>query len=294
MTIGSAGVVTLPPFPTARGFGSTATLTLDGGTLVPAAASAAYLSGLTNAFLTNNGGTLDVPSGRDIVIGQAFAPAAGQNGTLTKVGAGALTLAGTSTYSGATTVSGGTLFVTGSIAGSAVTVNNTATLGSGTGITGTTGAVVANSGGTLSPGGSIGSLNSGTVTLNGGSTFKLEISTSVLATDLLAASGSLNLAPTNDVVLSISDLSPAAIFGGNFVFLTYNGTRNGGLFSYNNTPVPDDSLITVGSNRFRFDYNFNGNSVALIAVPEPGTLLSLLGGIGTLIGLQRFRRRSRH
>lgn len=35
-----------------------------------------------------------------------------------------------------------------------------------------------------------------------------------------------------------------------------------------------------------------GNDVTLVAVPEPGVLLTLAGGIGTLLGLQRFRRRS--
>jgi hypothetical protein len=33
------------------------------------------------------------------------------------------------------------------------------------------------------------------------------------------------------------------------------------------------------------------SDVTLVAVPEPGVLLTLAGGIGTLLGLQRFRRR---
>jgi hypothetical protein len=36
-----------------------------------------------------------------------------------------------------------------------------------------------------------------------------------------------------------------------------------------------------------------GNDVTLVAVPEPGVLLTLAAGISTLVGLQRFRRRSR-
>jgi hypothetical protein len=35
-----------------------------------------------------------------------------------------------------------------------------------------------------------------------------------------------------------------------------------------------------------------GNDVTLVAVPEPGVLLTLAAGISTLVGLQRFRRRS--
>ena len=47
--------MTLPAFPTARGTSSTATLNFDGGTLRPAAASGAYISGLTNAFILDGG-----------------------------------------------------------------------------------------------------------------------------------------------------------------------------------------------------------------------------------------------
>ena len=34
-----------------------------------------------------------------------------------------------------------------------------------------------------------------------------------------------------------------------------------------------------------------GNDVTLTAIPEPGSAVSLLGGLGCLVGLQRFRRR---
>jgi len=47
----------------------------------------------------------------------------------------------------------------------------------------------------------------------------------------------------------------------------------------------------VGSNQFTLDYDRNGNSVALLAVPEPNALASLGAGFGALLGLQRFRRR---
>jgi hypothetical protein len=40
-----------------------------------------------------------------------------------------------------------------------------------------------------------------------------------------------------------------------------------------------------------FEAASGGNEVALLAVPEPNTGAALLAGLGSLIGLQRFRRR---
>jgi fibronectin-binding autotransporter adhesin len=117
ITVGGTAQVALPAFPTLRGTGATASLTFDGGTLTPTAASTAYLSGLTNAFVTANGAKLNVPAGTDITIAQPLVNAASQVGVLTKLGAGTLTLSGASTYTGATTTSAGALAVAGSLAG---------------------------------------------------------------------------------------------------------------------------------------------------------------------------------
>jgi autotransporter-associated beta strand protein len=111
MLIGGTADVTLPAFPLARGPGSTNTLTLDGGTLRPLAASASYLQAGTfdNAYVTTNGAHLAVASGNDITVGQVLQDAPAQAGELTKSGAGILTLTGTNTYTGTTTISAGTL-----------------------------------------------------------------------------------------------------------------------------------------------------------------------------------------
>ncbi len=121
--IRDTALVTLPAFPIARGAGSTATLTFDGGTLIPAAASTAYLGGLTNAFIKNGGAKLDVPAVADITISQILENFAAHTGSLTKVGAGKLTFSGASIYTGATNVDDGALIVTGTLTGSAVNVN---------------------------------------------------------------------------------------------------------------------------------------------------------------------------
>ncbi len=109
INIGGTADVTLGAFPTIRGIGSTATITFDGGTLKPAAASAVYMGGLTNAFVTSNGAKFDVATGKDITISQSLTNAVSQVGTLTKLGVGVLTLSGANSYSGLTTISAGTL-----------------------------------------------------------------------------------------------------------------------------------------------------------------------------------------
>ncbi len=115
ITIGGSAQVTLPAHPTARGSGSTATLTLDSttGFLSPAATTATYMPAFTfdNAYLTANGAKFNIPTGRDITIGQVLENATEQVGTLTKSGVGTLTLSGANLYSGATTVLAGALSI---------------------------------------------------------------------------------------------------------------------------------------------------------------------------------------
>lgn len=203
--------------------------------------------------------------------------------SLTKSGTGTWTLAGFNTYTGPTAINAGTLLVSGAISGSsAVTVSSTGTLG---GDGGTIGAFTATGGSTVAPGASIGTLNSGSATFNAGSAFALEINTTTTTTDLLAVTGNLSLAATNDTLLNISDLAAGIYNGTPLPFITYTGTWDGGLFTVGGVPVADEDTITVGANTFTLDYNYGGNSVALI--PEPGSAALLLGGLAML----GFRRR---
>ena len=129
ITIGGTAQVTLPIFPTARGTGgsgSTATITFDsttggGGFLAPTAASVAYMpaGSFTHAYLTANGANFNVGSGKDITVAQVLENNPSATGTLTKSGAGTLTLGGTNIYTGATKVTNGTLNI-----GGAGSINN--------------------------------------------------------------------------------------------------------------------------------------------------------------------------
>jgi len=71
-------------------------------------------------------------------------------------------------------------------------------------------------------------------------------------------------------------------------------------------PYLDDSVIlggasfpsiTVGTTVFAVSYHATassftgGNDIALLAVPEPNSAAVLIAGLGSLVGLQRFRRR---
>ena len=92
--------------------------------------------------------------------------------SITKDGAGTLTLSANNTYTGATTVNSGALIVNGSIASSNLTVNAGGTLG-GNGIVGNT----TINGGTLAPGNSIGLLTvQGNLVLTAAASYMVEVS----------------------------------------------------------------------------------------------------------------------
>jgi autotransporter-associated beta strand protein len=114
-------------------------------------------------------------------------------GSLVKVGTGTLTLTGTNTYTGATTVNAGTLFVNGSIANSAVTVNSGAMLA---GI-GTVGATTINSGGIFAPGSSPGTMTvQGNLAFQSGAIYLVQVNPSTASSTNVTAGGSATLAGT--------------------------------------------------------------------------------------------------
>jgi fibronectin-binding autotransporter adhesin len=210
-------------------------------------------------------------------------------GGLTKIGAGTLELLATNTYTGPTIVNEGTLEVTGSVAASTVTVNG----GSLTG-TGTLGGVILNPLGTLAPGASPGTLTVTDITFAGG-TFSLEINgASPGQADQLVASGSVSLTSNTPLTLSLGYDPVDNVDSFVIVSKTSAGpiSTAGGLFSSGGTPLTEGAIFAVSGQSFAISYQGgDGNDVVIAAVPEPSSLLALVGGCGILLGLQRIRRR---
>jgi len=277
-------------------------LTVNGATIT--------LSGTGYFDALSGNGTINSEDAGSLVVGVN-----GGNGTfsgsingstrsLTKQGSGTQTLSGANTYGGGTTVSAGTLLISntaGSGAGTGSVVVNGGKIG-GSGAF--AGALTINAGGTLSPGSSIQSLASGSLTLNNNSTFEYEVDQIVslsVGADLQKVTGALTLSGT--VTLTMAQLAGSA-FAQNtttFTLINYTGLWNGGFFTFNGNAIADGGIFTAGLNTWQLDYdatsgglNFTSDQVAgkfvnITAVPEPATWALLAGSVTILLVMRRRR-----
>ena len=265
-----------------------------------------------NTTINASGGTLEIGGagqlgsgsyGGTIAVGASstFSYASSANQTLTNVvsGSGALSKSGASTlalteantYTGQTNVNAGTLVVSGSLSGTAsVSVASGAALASGTTGSITTAAAgnVAITG-SLAPGGSTPGAGAGTLNFS------------------LGAGGKLNFASSSTLLFGLGTTSDVVAFNAAGDWLS--GSANATLqldvtlagFSYANTYTVFNNVTTDGftfANITGYDaVNYTANfadagssyQVNFVAVPEPGSAVSLLAGLGMLAALRRRR-----
>lgn len=291
--------------------------TIAGLTQVAAGASVITNTGASPSTLTIQG-----------TSGQSYDGSI-QDGTstvsLVKGGSSTQTLNGASPYTGSTTVNGGTLAVSvsGSLSGttsiqvgngtaaatlradgivgsplSVTTLKNAAFLG-GSGTLG--GSVFAESGATISPG-----TGPGLLTIDNGFNLATGAHLNLQLTGRVAATEYDQVAVTAGDVFLAGDLAGSTLtfaptdFVDIFFLILNNGS---GLTTGTLGGVEEGGTLTIGGRDFAITYvadslttnasNFGtslGNDVAILAIPEPSALTSLLGGMGLLMGLQRRRR----
>jgi autotransporter-associated beta strand protein len=218
--------------------------------------------------------------------------------------------------------------LSGSIAvtvGDSANLSTSATL-SGGGLVGniTVGAASGNTGATLAPSAGSSSTSAGTKLSTGSLTFfdgsanlSMEIGrTSAFSSgggngtaggdvsDHVLTTGAITL---NNANLNLSLLSTSyTLAAGDVLFLIINGSGsavNGTFASLNGaaTNLAQNAIFSFNSQNYEITYNANfttnsftgGNDIALeaVAVPEPGTWATVLGGLGVLVAFQRSRRR---
>ncbi len=177
-----------------------------GGTLDTSSASSSFVitgsvTGAGNTVNTTGGGKLTLqPNSKTVLDGVSNGL-----GTTTievnltgdagveKIGTGITTLSGTNNYSGGTTVTAGTLVVNGSVTGTGTVASSGTLAGNGS-----LGAVTAASGSVVSPGLSVGALAFGSLDLQAGSRYDVEITAAatndkVNVTGALTANGSIKV-----------------------------------------------------------------------------------------------------
>jgi autotransporter-associated beta strand protein len=213
-------------------------------------------------------------------------------GGITKTGGGTLTLlpSSTSTYTGLTSVNGGTLLVNGSLNGTALVAVNGGTLGGNGSINAPVDVTI----GTVAPGTGPGILTVSNATFSGG-TFAAEIFGPFAGGgyDQLVTN-SLSLSANAALTLDLGAYDP--LDDGSNIFVLVDNIGAGpvtgpGKFVFAGNVLDEGESFIAGSQAFQITYaGGGGNDVALIAVPEPGTVALLPVAAGALLGLRRRHR----
>jgi hypothetical protein len=268
---------------------STSTIDLTGGTLDM---NGNDIGAVTN--LTFSGGTLREvgnllrPLTQNGASSQFVVSGADTNitGLYTLTAGSAMVEANRTLAPSGTIMADGTLTVNGTLTG---TLNVSAGVVSGNGVLGTT----TFTGGVFSPGIGTGQIDTGSLTLGAASKFEMAIGGLAAGTtyDLVSVAGSLTLAGSLEASLTNGFVPPP--FAPFFILLNDGIDPVSGTFA----GLPEGAPINIGGVGFNITYAANGdgggvsNDVALVVVPEPGSLALFLGGLGAMLGMRRRTRR---
>ena len=258
------------------GIPETSYLNFDGGTLsdgIWPIWNPEWIQVFTNLIVKAGGANIEVnnASGRTISFALLHDSALGgtPDGGLTKLGPETLILGGNNTYTGPTVVQAGTLAINGSLATSGITIADGAALGG----SGNVGPLTVPAGATIAPGTSIGTLNTGALTMEFDSEYDWEVGDPVSA-DLINVNGTLDISAGGIIVNVIDAGSPD---GSAYTLFTATGI------------VGDATDITMsyGSGvSGPVNPTIIGNDIVANIVPEPATL-----GLLAILGLAFLRRK---
>jgi autotransporter-associated beta strand protein len=305
-TFANAGTLAL----THTNAAQSSTLTMNGGAVQFGTGNTAYnlggLSGTGNLAIQNtSGGQVNLSVGLNNTNTIYSGSLSGSTGVLYKKGSGTLTLTGNSSFGASTalntSVDAGTLIVNGSITTPGwAYVNSGGTIGGNGTISSS---IYVWAGGTLSPGAGVGvgKLNTGSLYLGG---TLMEDIASLLSFDQVNVTGTVSLTGTtttpshSTLSLSLGTYVPS---NGSLFFLVVNDGTDAVNGTFANLPT-DGSTFSLGGQQWQISYaaNYTGNSltnsfsggndIALMAVPEPGVAMALIGGATMLLGLRRRRQ----
>lgn len=244
------------------------------GSLKGVSGSKIYLG--SGALIVGSDGTSTTFAGN---ISDAGGLHRGTGGSLTKVGAGTLTLTSDHTYTGPTVIDAGTLTVNGSLASTAITVAGGATLG-GTGrIDGLT---TLYSGARLAAGNSPGTITfTGGLTLNDGALLDFELGSS---SDRIIVSGGIFAGPAGGKIL-VNLFDSGGFTAGTYTLIDATGAT---LTSIGATAFELGTVI----NGYTYSFFQTGNTFQIIAsaVPEPAIFATLAAFAALILAVAHRRR----
>lgn len=193
-------------------------------------------------------------------------PITGAESTLRKQGSGTMTLTADHNFAGEFAIDGGTLLANGDQHFTIITINPGGTFG-GTGLSKS----ITSTGGTLSPGSGPGILRAGKVTLDAGSTLRMELNGAAPGSgyDQVISSGLVTLGGAK---LEVTSSFNSAV-GTQFMLMKLDGVGSpSGTFAN----LVNGSVITVNKVKYTLNYTGgDGNDVVLTRLNTPASLQSI-------------------